>query len=287
MAKILFIDGEKVTALEESEFTEERKLQDYLKDFPTLIPLEDVVEEAPELICIGKEVAVPSGALDLLFIDKNGLITVIETKLVNNPEIRREVIGQIIEYASYISHWSADKVYELANAYLKSDLDGYMLNKYPDNYSPEDFRLKIEQNLEGGRVRLIIAVDKLVEPLRSTVTFLNHNCKFDILLLEVSSFEGRERGKVLTSSLFGYISKTTARQPKKQWNLDEFLSDAQRRCGKERFEVIKQILDFTTQNSEGGILWGKAEHTALLLSASKSKVFFHQSFLCILMERSS
>ena len=244
MAKILIINGDNVRALEETEFAEESKLQDYLKDYPALIPLEDVGEGASELICIGKEVAVPSGAIDLLFIDKDGLLTVIETKLVKNPEIRREVIGQIIEYASYISRWSADKVYAIANAYLKSDLDEFMLNKYPEGFSADDFRSNIEQNLESGRIRLIIATNKFVEPLQATVTFLNSYSKFDILLLEVSSFGGKEKEKVLTSSLHG---GKTSPPPPKQWDLPSFMADAGKKCKQVEVETMYKIYNFVTE----------------------------------------
>ena len=119
MAKILLIDGENIKTLDKVRFTEEGKLQDYLEKYPSLIPLSEIVEGASDLLCIGREVGAGPGSVDLLFIDKDGLLTLVETKLVKNPEIRREVIGQIIEYASYVSQWTADKVYRVANEYLK------------------------------------------------------------------------------------------------------------------------------------------------------------------------
>jgi hypothetical protein len=66
MAKILLIEGDKVKVLNEAVFAEESKLQRYLESHPSLIPLEDVIEGDPELMCIGKEVSVPFGSIDLL-----------------------------------------------------------------------------------------------------------------------------------------------------------------------------------------------------------------------------
>ena len=219
MPKILVIEGDKVTPLDKTNFTEEGKLQDYLEKYPSLIPLGEVIEGASDLLCIGREVGAGPGAIDLLFIDKDGLLTVVETKLAKNPEARRTVIGQIVEYASYVSHWTVDDVERIANNYFKlgevperyRDKTLYDAIKQPgvEELADEEIRANIENNLKNGKIRLIIAVDELIEPLRATVTFLNSYSNFDILLLQVSNFEESETRMVLIPSLFGYAAKTT------------------------------------------------------------------------------
>lgn len=250
MAKILLIDGKNSKVIDKVKFTEEGKLQDYLEEYPSLIPLAEIVEGASDLLCIGREVGAGPGAIDLLFIDKDGLLTVVETKLAKNPEARRTVIGQIIEYASYISQWTADKVYETANAYLKSDLDEAMGNM------GEDFRSNIGQNLRNGKMRLIIAVDELIEPLRATVTFLNSYSNFDILLLQVSNFEESKSRKVLIPSLFGYAPKTTTTGgPRRHWDTESFFIDTRARCEPKIADTITKLYEFTKSNADG-ISWG-------------------------------
>ena len=249
MAKILLIDGDYKTVIDKIKFTEEGKLQDYLEKYPSLIPLAEIVEGASDLLCIGREVIAGPGWVDLLFIDKDGLLTIVETKLAKNPEARRTVIGQIIEYASYISKWTVDDVYRIANAYLKSDLDEAIGNM------GEDFRSNIEQNLKNGKMRLIIAVDELIEPLRATVTFLNSFSTFDILLLQVSSFEESKIKKVLIPSLFGYATKTGPSLLRKRWDLERFLADTRERCKQETVDIITKLYDFTNSNANS-INWG-------------------------------
>jgi len=250
MAKILLIEGENSKVIDKVKFTEEGKLQDYLEEYPSLIPLSEIVEGASALLCIGREVGAGQGAVDLLFIDKDGLLTVVETKLAKNPEARRTVIGQIIEYASYISQWATDDVYRIANQYLGANLDEVMGNL------SEDFRSNIEQNLKNGKMRLIIAVDELIEPLRATVTFLNSFSTFDILLLQVSSFEESKIKKVLIPSLFGYATKTTTiSPPRKRWDLERFLANTRERCEQETVDTITKLYDFTNSNADS-INWG-------------------------------
>jgi len=41
-----------------------------------------------------------SGLTDLIGLDEDGNISIIETKLASSQEIKRKVIGQILEYAA-------------------------------------------------------------------------------------------------------------------------------------------------------------------------------------------
>jgi len=266
--KILLIDGRKATPLSETEFTGEGKLQDYLEQYPTLIPLADIVEGASDLICIGREIAAGPGSIDLLCIDKDGLLTLVETKLRRNREARREVIGQIIEYASYVSQWTADDVYRIASehfakstkvpeSYKGKTLDAIMKEVGGEECTDEAFRTRIGQNLRDGRIRLIIAVDELIEPLRATVTFLNSYSSFDVLLLQVTDFQESETKKVLVPLLFGYSTKPGGGgRGTKHWDEVSFLADTRERCETRVFETVKKLYEFTKDHADE-ISWGK------------------------------
>lgn len=270
--KILLIDGDKVIPLNETEFIEEGKLQDYLEKYPALIPLSDIVEGAADLLCIGREVGAGSGAIDLLCIDKDSLLTIIETKLRKNRELRREVVGQIIEYAAYVSQWTADDVYRVASEYFsKSDmvpaeykgktLDATMKQIVGEEFSDEDFRARIGQNLRDGKIRLIIAVDELIEPLRATVTFLNSQSNFDILLLQVTSFEESKTRKVLIPLLFGYAQPPPP--PKRPLNEEIFLERC-RAGGHERaVELYSKVKALKESRRASGdfISWGGSSYS--------------------------
>ena len=257
MAKILLIDGKNSKVIDKVKFTEEGKLQDYLEEYPSLIPLAEIVEGASDLLCIGREVGAGPGSVDLLFIDKDGLLTVVETKLAKNPEARRTVIGQIIEYASYIAQWTADDVYRVASEYLNSNLDEVIQKVSEGEFSEEDFRSNIGQNLKNGKIRLIIAVDELIEPLRAMVTFLNRNSTFDILLLQVSSFEESETRKVLIPLLFGYAKPPTpaGKGIRVQSTEGNFFEDARKRCNEDIVKAMEELYRFSEEKA-AFIGWG-------------------------------
>ena len=71
--------------------------------------LETILSRAPELLgselkIIGRQVETPSGPLDLLGIDEDGLLTVFELK---RGTLTREAVAQVLDYGSYLASLSA------------------------------------------------------------------------------------------------------------------------------------------------------------------------------------
>ncbi len=221
--KILTISGSKLDILDKTIFTQERILQDYLEQYPEIIPLGDIVENPPQLICIGREVTTPSGSIDLLYIDLDGRITIVETKLVKNPEIRREVIGQIVEYASYVTQWTSEDIANIAESFLNQSLPETIKAKNPQ-VDIEAFNHKVNDYLKNGILRLLVVSDELNEPLRSTITFLNSNSNFDFLLLQVSSYSDGLEKKVVVPTLFGYAKKVSRNPSGNKMNEEKFIT---------------------------------------------------------------
>jgi hypothetical protein len=81
-------------------------LQALLFSTPSLLPIEDIEPTFSGVIPLCREIETAVGPLDLLFINEQGLLTLVECKLWRNPEARRKVVGQILDYAQEISRWS-------------------------------------------------------------------------------------------------------------------------------------------------------------------------------------
>ncbi len=269
MAKILLLTGRQAHPIESSRFDQEAALEGYLEQFPDLIPL-DLAGNPPPNICIGRQVTAGSGAIDLLFMDTTGLVTIVEAKLAKNPELRRKVIGQIVEYASIVCQWSAERLEQKANEYLRrkgspGDLYSALvsLSPHPPGDGPplpplskEALQSRISSNLGKGIIRLIIAVDELVEPLLATVKFLNASSKFDLSVLQVREFQLQGNQRILIPYLFTDPAKPTSPA---QWDLDGFLQQSSQRPDDE-FRVLKKLIDFA--ESEQATLWGRGANIA-------------------------
>ncbi|MFC2038632.1 hypothetical protein ACFLUG_02565 [Chloroflexota bacterium] len=269
MKKILISEEGNDHTLGNLRYTNESELQSYLKQYPELIPLEEIMDNPPRLVCIGEEVEVPSGYIDLLYIDEDGTLTIVETKLERNPEIRRKVIGQIMEYASQVVEWSIDDVYSRAEAFLGRSLEEVLWEKNSD-LSTEIFRNNLINKLQRGQMRLVIAVDEIVEILRTTVTFLNSNSNLEILLLQVSCFNDGDIRKIMVPLLFGHRKKEMV-TPGREMDPLTFLSKCQEGKHTRSIELYQKLNKLKTVREEKGdyINWGIAGYSYRMFHSAK------------------
>jgi hypothetical protein len=85
-----------------SAYANERELQDLVKRSPSLLP-------GGEALAIADEFWVPDvGSVDLVGVSAAGDIALVECKLRANPEIRREVVGQVLAYAGGLWRMTCD-----------------------------------------------------------------------------------------------------------------------------------------------------------------------------------
>lgn len=91
----------------------EEMLQRWIADRPQLLGL--------DLLIIGKEVETAHGGrIDLLGLDAEGSLAILELKRDQTP---RDVIAQILDYASWVTKLSTREVQEIAERYLERRLD--------------------------------------------------------------------------------------------------------------------------------------------------------------------
>ena len=272
--KILIQDAQGVRELEEGYATEE-ELQRFLKEHSDLMPLEEIdpVNVPPPLLCIGWEVGLASGGSeDILYIDADGLLTVVETKLRKNPEARRAVVGQTLEYAAQMSTWTSADVERQAEGFFSSakcpePYRAYTLERalgvflsggeLPPGFSYEDFLQKVQTNIERGHFRLIIAIDEPPEPLLKTVEFVNRfSERFEMYLVQLKRFRDRAREQnVFVPALFGRVMRPgTTRPPGRLWDKESFLRQALEKRP-ESVPVLERLIQFT--EDENVVVWGR------------------------------
>lgn len=105
---------------------DEAWLQNLLHSHPEVFPIEQVEPGFGELIPLCRELSVTigggrTGALDNLFVTGDGGLALIETKLWRNPEARRSVVAQAMEYAAAVFQMDYE---ELQNAVIRARTTG-------------------------------------------------------------------------------------------------------------------------------------------------------------------
>lgn len=120
--QIYLLDGDaKLISMRETSYDSESLLQTLLAKYPNLLAGEQMDAKNPRRwILISQEFGVPGEqdgsnrwSLDHLFIDQDGIPTLVEVKRSSDTRIRREVVGQMLDYAANaVSYWSIEKIRE-------------------------------------------------------------------------------------------------------------------------------------------------------------------------------
>src|SRR5665648_276245 len=116
MGGIIYLiqDNGQLTEMTEQEYDSEELLQVLLAQYPNLLSGDQINQVAPRRwLLISREAPIPgeeggSGrwAVDHLFLDQDGIPTLVEVKRSTDTRIRREVIGQMLDYAANaVAYW--------------------------------------------------------------------------------------------------------------------------------------------------------------------------------------
>ena len=119
MNNICVIKNSEPCEIVEIPFDSEAEFESFLEAQPSTIPAKEIDPAIQAILPIGRQVTVGSYSIDLLFLADTGHLLVLECKLIENPECRREVVSQLLEYYLRIkTGWTATHVMSIAEEYL-------------------------------------------------------------------------------------------------------------------------------------------------------------------------
>ena len=199
MNKLYTLTGSQLSILDDAKFENELELQKLLEDFPELLPSNEIIGN-PSLFLVQREFPVSTGYIDHLFIDQLMVPTVVETK-VNNPEIRRKIIGQGYEYLTSLSlELNGKRITEYAKRYWKDQYISQLQKRL--NLSALNIK-EIDKNLKKPRLRLIFAADFIPRELRKFVEFINNASRgIDVYAIQYKQFR-IEDNTIITVDTWG------------------------------------------------------------------------------------
>ena len=195
---VLVIPGDSVRTLRrlprKHDRFDETYLQTLLCDHPDTLPVEDVRIDVGRLLCIGREVGVPSGSIDNLYLSTNGYPVIVETKLWRNPESRREVLAQVLDYVKDVVRkdfdWFEDQWTARRNADGKSLVSS--LSVLADEEIDESMIIeRVNRALGRGDVIAMIVGDGVDARLQGLVDHLRTDSpllRYSLALVELACF---------------------------------------------------------------------------------------------------
>lgn len=177
--------------------------------------------------------------------------TLVEVKRSTDTRIRREVVGQMLDYAANgVRFWPASALqaaFESTQQAAGSDpamavaeLRGSALG------TVEAFFDEVETNLRAGRIRLVFVADKIPDELRTIVEFLNEQMsQTEVFAIEIKQYraEGRD-DLVVVPTLIGRTAGTTEKPGQRaSRSHEESLTGA----SEDTHELLRRIEDLAQQ----------------------------------------
>ncbi|QDU25826.1 hypothetical protein ETAA8_08980 [Anatilimnocola aggregata] len=168
------VNGKALKACPVEVLDDEMRLEDWIENDTSLLGM--------ELLLIGRQVQTRyRGYLDLLGIDSEGNLIVLELKKDKTP---REVVAQILDYASWAKELSPAEVGALAAKYLKRSLSEAFAERFG---SPIPTAINVSH-------RLIIVASKLDDSSERIVQYLasEHSLDINVVFFNCFTVNGKE-----------------------------------------------------------------------------------------------
>ena len=167
----------------------EDQIQRLVFDHPKVLPIQELDESFFPAVAVGREVGTSVGPIDALYVSPSGGVTVVEAKLWRNPQARREVVGQIIDYATALSSWSYEDLDRASrNASGKSLWE--LVRSHDERELPSGeavFIDAVSRNLRSGRFLLLVVGDGIREEVERMASYVQTapRLQFHLALIEL------------------------------------------------------------------------------------------------------
>jgi hypothetical protein len=262
--------------MEESGFSSEDLLQRLLADYPDLLAGEQVDPEAPRRwLLVTREFGVPDAegaaerwSLDHLFLDQDGIPTLVEVKRSSDTRIRREVVGQMLDYAANaVVYWPIETVRaRLETTCSASGVDpaeavSRLLDRpETDEAAVAEFWERVKTNLQAGRVRLVFVADEIPSELRRVVEFLNGQMDpAEVLAVEIRQYVGGEMQtlvpRVLGQTAAAQQKKASSSAPRRRWDEPTFFASLEDQSGRDAVVAGRELYAWA-QRAFDRVGWG-------------------------------
>ena len=186
------------------------------------MPASRFAQDSPRRwILISREQGIPETpdagdmwAVDHLLIDQDAVPTLVEVKRGSNSQLRREVVGQMLDYAAHAT--TTWHVNQIRQSFEESrDNSDEALAELLDSDGEIDaggFWENVRVNLAAKRVRLLFVADEIPDTLERVVLFLNEQMpNIGVLAVEIKRYSGESRTQMLVPRVIGRVVSTPKR----------------------------------------------------------------------------
>lgn len=246
--------------MNEASYDSEDLLQELLAKYPSLLAGDQIESSNPRRwLLVRREMPVPSEesgsdrwSLDHLFLDQDAIPTLIEVKRSSDTRIRREVVGQMLDYAANaVVYWPVEEFrshFERECESAGAIPDDRLRSFLGADSGPDEFWQKAKTNLQAGRIRMVFVADLIPRELRRIVEFLNEQMDpAEVLAVEIKQYVGGDGLKTLVPRVIGQTAEAEKKKgtPREErfWDEEMFFSEFAQQHSADLLHACRKIYD--------------------------------------------
>ena len=264
-------DDDQFVELAEQGYASEDLLQRWLAEHPNLLAGNQIDSANPRRwLLVSREIGMSSdetdvGRVDHLFLDQDGVPTLVEVKRSSDTRIRREVVGQMLDYAANaVVHWPVERLrarYETRCEAMGLVPEEELQALIGLEADPDQFWKQVQDNLQVGRIRLIFVADVIPIELRRIVEFLNQQMSpAEVLAVEIRQYVGQGLRSlvphVVGQTVEAQQKKSGSTTPKRRWDEASYFAELQQKFSLAEVDVARRLLNWARPKVTE-IWWGK------------------------------
>lgn len=256
--------------MEPASFAKEDDFQRLISRFPQLLAGDQVNPQNPRRwLLIRREHPVSTGeigasqwSIDHVFLDQDGIPTLVEIKRQSDSRIRREVVGQMLDYAANcLTYWSVDTLQSsLARTCeeIGRPVDSALIELIGPDSTADEFWQRVKTNLQAKRIRLLFVADAIPLELRRIVEFLNDQMEqTEVLAVELRQFESSGL-KVLVPAVYGQTQEAAQKRggSGQRWDYVSLFDKLAETVGDKEIKLAKQIYEWMRDGGKRQVTFG-------------------------------
>jgi hypothetical protein len=209
---ILMEQGDRLVPLEATPYDAERVLRDLLDVHPELLAGAQMDPSNPRrFIQVRREAPSGEWSLDHLFLDQDGVPTLVEVARPLDEESRREVVGRMLDHAANVGRlWPVD----VLRALFERQVPAGQPAEGPRRLAallglggdPEELWQRAARNLRQRTLRLVLVADAIADELRAIIEFLDRRmADVEFYGVEVRQYTGEGGPRCYVPRLVGKV----------------------------------------------------------------------------------
>ena len=276
--------GDSLLPMEPAQFATEDDFQRLLSRFPELLVGDQIDPQNPRRwVLVRREQSISTGeigasqwSIDHVFLDQDGIPTLVEIKRQSDSRIRREVVGQMLDYAANcVTYWSVETLQSGLEKTCKEagrPMEAVLTELLGSSSGGiKEFWQRVKTNLQAKKIRMLFVADIIPLELRRVVEFLNEQMDpAEVLAIELRQFAGKEL-KTIVPTVYGQTQETTRKRAGNvsPWDEGRLFEKLESTVGEKELQIAKHIYDWMRKGGARELIFGTGKENGSVYPAFK------------------